>query len=200
MCVFWVKVVSCWNTRQSRRNRANPLIRGFPRREPTAATAPQRSRSPTWKDCEGPDRCAGHWWRAPRLLGERPRSRWGAERMRSGWKWKRTWKSKVSFYWPPNELLSNVCISTEYHSYRDNFSLLKKKKSHCFAEEKSFSWWKLCFNSPFGSPQFPFSSLALQLLLSVICGNSEKKCAHWPIESRWRCSFQQFFCKATSSE
>lgn len=35
MCVFCVEVVLCCNTRLSRHNRANPLIRGFPGRERT---------------------------------------------------------------------------------------------------------------------------------------------------------------------
>lgn len=132
---------------------------------------PPRSRSPTWKDCEGPDRCAGRWWRAPRLLGEHPRSRWGAERMRSGWNWKCTWKSKVSFYFPPNwidvkcrnVLVRNIIqIETAFHSL-----IHLQNKGH-------FPGGSCVFNSPFGSPQFLFSSLALQRLLSVICGNQKK--------------------------
>lgn len=138
----------------------------------TAAPPPPRSRSPTWKDCEGPDRCAGRWWRAPRLLGEHPRSRWGAERMRSGWNWKCTWKSKVSFYFPPNwidvkcmnVLVRNIIqIETAFHSL-----IHLQNKGH-------FPGGSCVFNSPFGSPQFLFSSLALQRLLSVICGNQKNK-------------------------
>lgn len=177
MCVFCVEVVLCCNTRLSRHNRANPLIRGFPGRERTTCCCsppphpPPRSRSPTWKDCEGPDRCAGRWWRAPRLLGEHPRSRWGAERMRSGWNWKCTWKSKVSFYFPPNwidvkcmkVLVRNIIqIETAFHSV-----IHLQNKGH-------FPGGSCVFNSPFGSPQFLFSSLALQRLLSVICGNQKK--------------------------
>lgn len=177
MCVFCVEVVLCCNTRLSRHNRANPLIRGFPGRERTTCCCcsppppPQGAGVPPERivkvqiDVQAVDEELPVSWVNTHALAEvlKEWDQGGIESVLGN--------PKFLFTFPPNwidvkcmnVLVQNIIqIETAFHSL-----IHLQNKGH-------FPGGSCVFNSPFGSPQFLFSSLALQRLSSVICGNQKK--------------------------